>query len=79
MRQRLGDQVNDVRLRMANVPEGATLFGDRSALCRDSENSQRLHFPGIPKILQSAFTRSKRPFVRNPTFSKMFLSDTAKA
>ena len=70
MRRRLGADLNEARLRMANVPEGATL------LCTDAPfapivNIHNVYvFPGIPKILQERFHSIKETFRDAPYFLK---------
>jgi len=70
MRQRLGADLNEARLRMANVPEGATL------LCADAPFAPIVTirnvyiFPGIPKILQERFHAIKERFRDAPYFLK---------
>ena len=70
MRQRLGTDLNEARLRMANVPEGATL------LCADAPFAPivTVHnvyiFPGIPKILQERFHTIKERFRDAPYYLK---------
>jgi FAD synthetase len=66
MRVRLGDQINDARLRMANVPEGATLLATE-ALFAPIVNIHNVYiFPGIPKILQERFHAIKEMFRDTP-------------
>ena len=70
MRQRLGGEVNDARLRMANVPEGATLLATE-ALFAPVVNIHNVYiFPGIPKILQERFHAIKERFREAPYFLK---------
>ena len=70
MRQRLGGEVNDARLRMANVPEGATLLSTE-ALFAPVVNIHNVYiFPGIPKILQERFHAIKERFRESPYFQK---------
>ena len=70
MRQRLGDQVNEARLRMANVPEGAALLATE-ALFAPIVNIYNVYiFPGIPKILQERFHAIKERFRDTPYFLK---------
>ncbi|MGE5218473.1 MAG: competence/damage-inducible protein A [Chloroflexota bacterium] len=70
MRQRLGDQVNEARLRMANVPEGATLLATE-ALFAPIVNIYNVYiFPGIPKILQERFHAIKERFRDAPYYLK---------
>jgi FAD synthetase len=70
MRQRLGVDLNEARLRMANVPEGSTL------LCTDAPFAPivQMHnvfvFPGIPKILQERFHSIKEQFRDAPYYLK---------
>ena len=70
MRQRLGDQVNDVRLRMANVPEGATLLATEALFAAIVKIHNVYIFPGIPKILQERFHTIKEAFREKPYFLK---------
>jgi molybdopterin-biosynthesis enzyme MoeA-like protein len=70
MRQRLGADLNEARLRMANVPEGASL------LCSDAPFAPIVNvhnvfiFPGIPKILQERFHAIKERFRDAPYYLK---------
>jgi FAD synthetase len=66
MRQRLGGEVNEARLRMANVPEGATLLATE-ALFAPVVNIHNVYiFPGIPRILQERFHAIKERFREAP-------------
>lgn len=68
IRQRLGDQVNEARLRMANVPEGATLLATE-ALFAPIVNIRNVYiFPGIPRILQERFHAIKEMFRDSPYY-----------
>jgi molybdenum cofactor synthesis domain-containing protein len=70
MRQRLGGEVNDARLRMANVPEGAVLLATE-ALFAPVINIHNVYvFPGIPRILQERFHAIKERFRDSPYFLK---------
>jgi FAD synthetase len=70
MRQRLGREVNEARLRMANVPEGATLLATE-ALFAPVVNIHNIYiFPGIPKILQERFHAIKERFREAPYYLK---------
>jgi FAD synthetase len=70
MRQRLGREVNDARLRMANVPEGAVLLATE-ALFAPVVNIHNVYvFPGIPRILQERFHAIKERFRDAPYFLK---------
>jgi FAD synthetase len=66
MRVRLGDQVNDARLRMANVPEGATLLATEALFAPIVYIHNVYIFPGIPKILQERFHAIKEMFRDTP-------------
>lgn len=70
MRQRLGREVNEARLRMANVPEGAVLLATE-ALFAPVVNIHNVYiFPGIPGILQERFHAIKERFRDAPYFLK---------
>ena len=70
MRQRLGGDVNEARLRMANVPEGAVLLATE-ALFAPVVNIHNVYiFPGIPRILQERFHAIKERFRDEPYFLK---------
>ena len=70
MRQRLGNQVNEARLRMANVPEGAKLLATE-ALFAPIVNIRNVYiFPGIPSILQERFHAIKEMFRDAPYYLK---------
>jgi molybdenum cofactor synthesis domain-containing protein len=70
MRQRLGNQVNEARLRMANVPDGAKLLATE-ALFAPIVNIHNVYiFPGIPSILQERFHAIKETFRDAPYYLK---------
>jgi FAD synthetase len=70
MRQRFGDQINEARLRMANVPDGATLLATE-ALFAPIINIRNVYiFPGIPSILQQRFHAIKEIFRDAPYYLK---------
>ena len=70
MRQRLGGDVNQARLRMANVPEGAVLLATE-ALFAPVVNIHNVYiFPGIPRILEERFDAIKERFRGAPYFLK---------
>ena len=70
IRQRLGADVNEARLRMANVPEGSKLLAIE-ALFAPVVNIHNVYiFPGIPKILQERFHAIKEMFRDAPYFLK---------
>ena len=70
MRQRFGDQVNDARLRMANVPEGATLLATDAPFAAIVKIHNVYIFPGIPKILEERFHEIKEIFRDAPYYLK---------
>ena len=70
MRQRLGGDVNEARLRMANVPEGAVLLATEALFAPIVKIHNVYIFPGIPKILQERFLTIKERFRDAPYFLK---------
>ncbi|MGN6717482.1 MAG: competence/damage-inducible protein A [Candidatus Binatia bacterium] len=70
MRQRLGDQVNEARLRMANVPEGATLLATEAPFAAIVKIRNIYIFPGIPRILEERFHAIKESFRDAPYYRK---------
>ena len=70
MRRRLGDQVNEARLRMANVPEGATLLATEAPFAAIVKIHNIYIFPGIPKILEERFHAIKEQFRDTPYYLK---------
>jgi len=70
MRQRLGDQVNEARLRMANVPEGATLLATEAPFAAIVKIRNIYIFPGIPRILEERFHAIKEQFRDTPYYLK---------
>lgn len=70
MRQRLGDQVNEARLRMANVPEGATLLATEAPFAAIVKIRNIYIFPGIPRILEERFRAIKESFRDAPYYLK---------
>jgi FAD synthetase len=71
MRQRLGGEVNEARLRMANVPEGAELLAMEALFAPVIKIHNIFIFPGIPKILQQRFHSIKERFRDTPYFLKI--------
>lgn len=71
MRQRLGADVNEARLRMANVPAGAELLATEALFAPVVKIRNVFIFPGIPKILQERFHTIKERFRDAPYFLKM--------
>ncbi len=70
MRQRLGSDVNEARLRMANVPEGAELLATEALFAPIVKIHNVFIFPGIPRILQERFHAIKENFREAPYFLK---------
>ena len=71
MRQRLGANVNEARLRMTNVPEGAELLAMDALFAPVIKIHNIFIFPGIPKILQERFHTIKEAFREAPYFLKV--------
>lgn len=70
MRQRLGADINETRLRMANVPEGAELLATEALFAPVIKLRNVFIFPGIPRILQERFEAIKEGFREAPYFLK---------
>ena len=70
MRQRLGANANEARLRMANVPEGAELLATEALFAPIVKIHNVFIFPGIPRILQERFHAIKENFREAPYFLK---------
>jgi molybdenum cofactor synthesis domain-containing protein len=70
MRQRLGADVNEARLRMANVPQGAELLATEALFAPIVKIRNVFIFPGIPRILQERFHAIKENFREAPYFLK---------
>jgi molybdenum cofactor synthesis domain-containing protein len=70
MRQRLGIELNEARLRMANVPEGATLLCSEAPFAPIVLMRNVYVFPGIPRILQERFHAIKERFRDAPYYLK---------
>jgi molybdopterin-biosynthesis enzyme MoeA-like protein len=66
----LGDQVNEARLRMANVPEGATLLATEAPFAAIVKIRNIYIFPGIPRILEERFHAIKESFRDAPYYLK---------
>ena len=71
MRQRLGADVNEARLRMTNVPEGAELLAMDALFAPVIKIHNVFIFPGIPRILQERFRAIKEMFREAPYFLKI--------
>jgi molybdenum cofactor synthesis domain-containing protein len=70
MRRRLGADLNEARLRMANVPEGSTLLCTDAPFAPIVVMKNVYIFPGIPKILQERFHSLKERFRDAPYYLK---------
>ena len=70
LRQRLGADINEARLRMANVPEGAELLATEALFAPVVKIHNVFIFPGIPKLLQDRFHSIKERFRDTPYFLK---------
>ena len=70
LRQRLGRDINEARLRMANVPEGAELLATEALFAPVVKIHNVFIFPGIPKLLQDRFHSIKERFRETPYFLK---------
>lgn len=71
LRQRLGANINEARLRMAEVPEGAELLGAGSLYSPVVKLRNVYIFPGIPKILHERFAAIKESFREAPFHLKV--------
>ena len=71
LRERHGENINQARLRMAEVPEGAELVGEGSLYAPVVKFRNIYIFPGIPKILHERFQVIKERFRETPFFLKM--------
>ena len=70
MRQRLGSEINEARLRMANVPESAELLATEAMFAPVVMIRNVFIFPGIPRILQERFHAIKERFRDTPYLLK---------
>jgi len=71
MRERLGKEINEARLRMADVPEGAELLATEALFAPVIKIRNVFIFPGIPRILEERFQAIKERFRDAPYFLKM--------
>ena len=74
LRERHGTNLNEARLRMAEVPEGAELVGEGSLYAPAVKLRNIYIFPGIPKVLQDRFQAIKERFRDAPFFLKVVYS-----
>ncbi len=71
LRERHRENINEARLRMAEVPEGAELVGEGFLYASVVKLRNVYIFPGIPKILQERFEAIKGGFRDTPFFLKV--------
>jgi molybdenum cofactor synthesis domain-containing protein len=71
LRERHGVNLNEARLRMAEVPEGAELVGEGPLYAPAVKLKNIYIFPGIPKVLEDRFHAIKERFRESPFFLKM--------
>jgi molybdenum cofactor synthesis domain-containing protein len=74
LRERHGANINEARLRMAEVPAGAELVGDWSLFGPVAKMKNVYIFPGIPKVLVDRFEAIKEGFRESPYFLKIIYS-----
>ena len=74
LRERHGQNINEARLRMAEVPEGAELVGEGSLYAPAVKLKNVYIFPGIPKVLQDRFEAIKERFREAPFLLKVVYS-----
>jgi FAD synthetase len=74
LRERHGANLNEARLRMAEVPEGAELVGEGSLYAPAVKLRNIYIFPGIPKVMQDRFQAIKERFRDVPFFLKVVYS-----
>jgi FAD synthetase len=74
LRERHGANINEARLRMAEVPEGVELVGDWSMYGPVAKMKNVYIFAGIPKVLQDRFIGIKERFREAPYFLKVVYS-----
>jgi len=74
LRDRHGAALNEARLRMAEVPEGAELAGDGTSYAPAVKLKNIYIFPGIPKVMQDQFEVMKERFRDAPFFLKVVYS-----
>src|SRR5581483_7919086 len=71
LRERHGANINEARLRMAEVPEGAELIGDWSIYGPVPKMRNVYIFAGIPKVLQDRFSAIRELFREAPYYLKV--------
>jgi len=71
LRERHGKKINEARLRMAEVPEGAELVGEDSLYATIVKLRNVYIFPGIPRIMRERFQAIKEEFRDAPFYLKV--------
>ena len=71
LHERHGENINQARLKMAEVPEGAELIGEGSLYAPVVRFHNVYIFPGIPKILHERFYIIRERFRDTPFFLKI--------
>lgn len=71
LRARHGDNLNEARLRMTEVPQGAELLGGGSIYAPIVKLQNVFIFPGIPRVMRENFTAIKERFREAPFFLKL--------
>jgi molybdenum cofactor synthesis domain-containing protein len=71
LRARHGDNLNEARLRMAEVPAGAELLAGGSIYAPIVKLRNVYIFPGIPKVMRDNFFAIKESFREAPFFLKL--------
>jgi FAD synthetase len=70
----LGDRVNEHHLKMAEVPEGATLIPDAKLGFATVAYQNVYILPGVPEILRRKFDSMAERFASNPYFLRIIYS-----
>ena len=68
LRSRYGDNLNEARLKLTEVPEGATLASEEGIWFPAVTIANVYIFPGIPDLLRQKFERIKERFRDQPYF-----------
>jgi len=71
IREFSGDQINEARLKMAEVPEGAELIFEGNVRFPTVQVENLYILPGIPEIFRDKFLAMKSRFVVDPYFLRV--------
>jgi molybdenum cofactor synthesis domain-containing protein len=71
LRKRHGENLNEARLRMADVPQGAELLAGGSIYAPIVRLRNVYIFPGIPRVMRENFNAVKEQFREAPFFLKL--------